>query len=259
MRPKGTYVYCLVAARRRPSLRRVPPGLPSAGVVRLVEVPQADGRDLRQWLVVADAPLDRFNEAAINRRLRDLDWVARAAMAHEAVVESFVDAAALVPMRLFTIYRNDDRALQHIDQRRSHLRTILKRVAHHDEWGIRVAFDAARAVDRGADARGGRRVTGAAFLKGKKAMLDATLAARSGDVARGLYDDLARKASLARRRSARELPVKSGPLLLDASFLVARARSRQFRAAALRERARLDADGFVVTLTGPWPPYSFLE
>ena len=146
MKQKGTYVYCLVAARQRPSLRGVPKGLPYAGAVRLVDVSRSGTRGMRRWLVVADVPLDRFSEAAINHRLHDLDWVARAAVAHEAVVESFVDAAALVPMKLFTIFTNDERALEHIAGERERVQTVLKRVAHHDEWGVRVVLDRARAV-----------------------------------------------------------------------------------------------------------------
>jgi hypothetical protein len=40
------------------------------------------------FLVVADAPLARYGDDAIQRGLSDLDWVSRAAVAHEGVVES---------------------------------------------------------------------------------------------------------------------------------------------------------------------------
>ena len=61
---KGTYVYCVVAAPRRPTLRRALRGLPGMGSVRLLDV------DRGMWLVVADAPLDRYGEDAINRDYR---------------------------------------------------------------------------------------------------------------------------------------------------------------------------------------------
>jgi hypothetical protein len=75
--PIGTYVYCLVAGSRRPALSRAARGLKGLGSVRLIDV----GRG--RWLAVADAPLDRFGEDAVNRGLGDLDWVSRAAVAHE--------------------------------------------------------------------------------------------------------------------------------------------------------------------------------
>lgn len=259
---KGTYVYCLVATERRPSLRRVPKGLPGAGPVRLLEVvPSGRSRDLRWWLVVADAPLDRFGETAINRRLHDLDWVARLAVAHESVVESFVAGPALLPMKLFTIFTSDERALDHIARQRDRIRTILKRVAHRDEWGIRVVLDRARAAVSAPFRRREAPASGISYLARKKAWRDATaeLAVRAPKVVGDLYDRLATYAGASRRRGARELPAQGSPLLLDAAFLVDRARARRFRAALVREARSLDAEGYGVSLTGPWPPYSFLE
>ena len=64
-------------------------------------------------VVVADAPLSEYGEAAIARGLANLEWVSRAAMAHERVVESFGGADAVLPMKLFTIFTNEARAVAH--------------------------------------------------------------------------------------------------------------------------------------------------
>src|SRR6266850_2633247 len=93
----ATYVYCVVAAPRAPRLARTPAGLPGAGRVRLLDLERGLS------LAVADVPLARYGEAAIGRGLSNLEWVSRAAVAHEAVVESFIDAAAVLPMKLLTI------------------------------------------------------------------------------------------------------------------------------------------------------------
>ena len=74
-----------------------------------------------------------------------------------------------------------------------------------------------------------------------------------------LYDRLGARSRLARRRTASELPVEGGPLLLDAAFLVPRARGTSFRALVAREARRLGRLGYNVTLSGPWPPYTFVK
>ena len=101
MKQKGTYVYGVIAADRRPPLTRVPVGLPGAGSVRLLDV------DEGLFIAVADLPLDKYNAAAISSGLANLDWVSRIAVAHEAVVESFVASKAVLPMKLFTIFTSD--------------------------------------------------------------------------------------------------------------------------------------------------------
>lgn len=257
MKSSGTYLYCLVAAARRPAAGRVRAGLPGAGRIRLIEAGTL-GR-LTKWLVVSDVPLGQYNEESINQHLSDLEWVSRAAVAHESVVESFINAPALLPMKLFTIFNDDGRAVEHIERQRSRVDAALKRVLNHIEWGVRLVLDPSRIAPRPAPARGA--ASGVGYLAGKKAQRDATaeLAIRARDVIADVYDRLSAFATDAVRRAASELPVKGGPLLLDAAFLVPRTRTARFRTAVARQARALAASGYAVTLTGPWPPYSFMR
>ena len=216
------------------------------GPVRLLDV------DRRLWLAVADAPLNRYGEETINRKLSDLDWVSRAAIAHEAVVESFIDQRAVLPMKLFTIFTSDDRALEQVRGDRRRVDAIVKRVANQIEWGVRVTpsvAPAAKPVGLGGQApRPKTARTGASYLSQKKAQRDAAveLAERARETVIELYDRLSARSRLARRRSASELPVKGGPLLLDAAFLVPRARATAFRALVAGEARRLGPLGYQV-------------
>src|SRR5213083_2147310 len=220
----ATYVYCVVVAPKRPRLTGAPAGLPGTGPLRLLDI------DPGRHVVVTDAPLSRYGEVAIRRGLSDLAWVSRAAVAHEAVVEAFIDATAVLPMKLFTIFTNDERALAHLRGEQRRINAMLKRVANHREWGVRVVLDRARATGRKRGvakpaARGGR--SGIGYLARKKAQRDAAaeLAWRASDTVAELYDLLAGQASLSKRRAASKLPVPGGPLLLDAAFLVPASRS----------------------------------
>ena len=257
---KGTYVYCVIAAARRPRLARVPPGLPGTGTVRLLDVEPG------LFIAAADAPLDRYGETAINRNLANLDWVSRAAVAHEAVIESFVGETAVLPTKLFTIFTSDERAVAHVRAERARIAGVVKRVANHQEWGVRVMLDRTRAAGaappkRPASRAAERRSSGVAYLSAKKAQRDANaeLAARARETVAALYDRLAARARDARRRTASELPMEGGPLLLDAAFLVARRRADAFQALTAREAKSLARHGYGVTVTGPWPPYTFVQ
>jgi hypothetical protein len=257
----ATYVYCLVSAARRPSLAKVPRGNQGLGKVRLLGVRRG------LWLVVADARLDRYSEAAINRGLSDLDWVSKAAVAHEAVVESFIGAAAVVPMKLFTIFTTDARALEHLSLDTPRIDAVLKRVTNHVEWGVRVALEppspngpsnrrvAKRPAGRAADS------SGAAFLARKKSQRDALieLTARARGLVDELYETLAAQSRLTKRRTAAELPAAGGRLLMDAAFLVPQARAARFRRLASGAARDLGREGYRVTCSGPWPAYSFIQ
>jgi Gas vesicle synthesis protein GvpL/GvpF len=262
---KGTYVYCVIAAARRPRVPAKARTLPGLGSVRLLDVEPG------LYVAVADAPLSRYGEAQINRGLGDLEWVSRAAVAHEAVIESFVGETAVLPMKLFTIFTSDARVLEHIASQRTRIASLVKRVANHQEWGVRLMLDRARAGRAAAGGANRTRSTasrssravgpGASFLQQKRAQRDATveLASRARSTVAKLYDRLEAKSRLAKRRPASELPPQGGPLLLDAAFLVPRARAASFKALTAREARTLSRQGYGMTVSGPWPPYTFVQ
>lgn len=250
-----TYVYCLVHRRRRPVLRGIPAGVPGAGVVRALDA----GAGL--WVIVSSVPAAEYDEAALALGLRDLEWVGRRAVAHEAVVEHFLRAPAVLPMKLFTLFTSDQRALAHVARRRRRIDRLLAALAGQIEWGLRLTLDE-KAVLAGVECRHSGSVTsGAAYLTRKRDLLDRTgtqLASARGEADR-VFRSIAKTASAARRQTAIERAAPGSRLLLDAAFLVPASRAGAFRAAVRRQARALSGSGIAVSLTGPWPPYNFVD
>jgi hypothetical protein len=254
---EATYLYCLVRAPERPSLAGAPPGLPGLSSLRALDA--GDGL----WLIAAGAPLSQYGGEEIQRRLSDLSWVSDRALAHEAVIEHFAAGAAVVPMKLFTLFSSDERAVAHIREDRERLGRVLDRVDGQVEWGVRVRLDDARAREAlaaEAQAAAGEQSAGKAFLLRKKLEQDASreLAGRLRDEMDAVFAELAEGASEAVRHEPAASPESGGRLLLDAAFLVPRERSTDFEAIVERCARRLAPRACDVTLTGPWPPYNFI-
>jgi hypothetical protein len=249
--PKGTYIYGVVQATRAPSLAGIPVGLSGAGRPRALRA----GRD--RWVVVADVPLEEYGEQALADGLRDLDWVASRAMAHEAVVEHLARRASVVPMKLFTIFLTDDRAIEDIEAARKTIDSAFRRISGAAEWSVRIfgAGDGAAAARTSTTAR-----SGAAFLRLKKKVRDERRAAavRAARVVTAAHRALARIA-----RASRVKPAVEGDagarLLLDAAYLVSDDRRARFQAEAKRRARDGRAAGCTLTVTGPWPAYHFIE
>ena len=127
----ATYLYCLVSAPKEPSLSKAPAGLPGASRPRTIDA----GRGL--WLVAADAPLSQYGEKPIEKGLQDLAWVSSVAVPHEAVVEHLSRAGTVVPMKLFTLFRSDARALEHVSRQRRRIDRLVARIEGREEWGLR--------------------------------------------------------------------------------------------------------------------------
>ena len=250
MPESATYVYCLVERGSRPVLRHVPRGLPFATAPELIDL----GR--RLWAVAATVPLDEYGSEPLERRLTDINWVADIALAHEGVVEYFASrpGATVVPMKLFTMFANRERAAAALTGRRRDIAPVLARIRGCREWGVRVTRRVAPAPP---SATAGS--SGTAFLAAKKRARDDVRerAIRAADAAEAVVVTLSR---LARAAVLREPPENAAaPPLVDAAFLVASANTARFRAAAGKSaRACRDA-GADLTLTGPWPAYNFVQ
>ena len=241
-RPR-TYLFCLFEAARAPGLAGAPPGPPGLGPVRALHVGGA------LWAAAADAPADRVSDSAIRRTLASVDRVGEAALAHEAVVRYVFRRRAVLPFKLFTIYGGDERARADLDARREALLRLLADLRRREEWGVTIAPGRPRPAPRAA------RRSGRAYLDARRlarAPRGRSLPAAAERLVRALGPGTA-----GRTVSAREID-QGGPAV-SAAFLVDRARRDAWRARFRRVRAQLEADGWAVSATGPWPPYHFVR
>jgi hypothetical protein len=248
------YLYCIVHSAGAPRIRRVPAGIPGAGPPNVL----AAGRSL--WMVTAEVPLNIYGQPALESALQDMKWVGAVAMAHEQVVEqiSRQRGCTVIPMKLFTMFSTDKRAIEATRSRAREITATAKRISGCEEWGVRITRRAGRVTRKSASVD--RPATGAAFLAARKQVRDSTKDATriAAESAVATYEALASLARDVRRRS--DIPDgASTPPLIEAAFLVPAPTRSRFKAAAKRLAARGAAAGTELTLTGPWPAYNFVQ
>lgn len=248
----ATYLYCIVHAAIAPTVARALRGL--AGATRPSVAPLARSF----WLVTASVPLDVYGPQALESSLRSVKWVTDVALAHESVVEYFARRAGstVIPMKVFTMFSSEKLAIEETRARIRDLESVVKRIAGCEEWGVRITR---RPVTVSASpARTVTVASGTDFLAAKKTARD--LAHQSiGAAAAAAAEAYTALSAIARdaRRRRDEPEGATTPPLLDAAFLVPVDRRRRFKA-AVKNLANSN-DGTVVTLTGPWPPYNFIN
>lgn len=250
------YVYGIIEAERPPAV--LPAGVPQASRLRAVPVEAGRGKGPIH-LVLADADAKSWSEDAIATGLRDMDWVSARALAHDEVLAALLhEADGVVPMKAFTLYSSEAKAIEDVRGRLAIVREALARVRGTIEWGLRLRFDEARARARLGAAESGKAASGKAFLERKKQQKDAIKNARSDAYAAARE---AAEAIAALGKEARAIPVPqvSGPvsLLIDLAILAPRNRSAEIANAVEVRREALAALGVEPELTGPWAPFHF--
>jgi len=248
----ATHVYVYAAAAGRPGTRSLSrlPGVPDGSPPRTLPL------DDEASLIVSDVPSSTYNATALEPAIANVEWVSRCGAAHHHVIDQVAKTHAVVPFRLFTLFSTESKALATLRRARTKILKALARVDGRQEWVLRIGPpDPAQLVEGTAAASRSNRNSGTGFLRAKaEALREAReRVERVRSQALAVFDALQTVAdeSIAR-------PIEPGTnLVLDAAFLVGKPRTAAFRQALKRTAAGLLRDGCRVSLTGPWPPYSF--
>jgi hypothetical protein len=163
-------------------------------------------------------------------------------------------------MKLLTMFHNDERAAADL-ARRTDLRAIFRTIEGCAEWSVRVSrVPGSRATSR-KSVPAARKIgsrSGTDFLLQKKGERDRSRA-ESAAVRRAVAAALRSLSAAARDHVRKEAAVPGTNLLLDAAFLVPRARERRFLAAAKQAARLAHRVGCELSLSGPWPAYHFVS
>jgi hypothetical protein len=202
-------------------------------------------------LVVADAELAQFAELDTDPVMAEPapdDPLVVLAHRHDAVVRAVFHRQPVLPLRFGTVLRDTRAAARLLADRHEVALRGLDRVAGHREWGVRARLAQPARPD---DDAGPTGLSGTEYLARRRARLAAAEHGRR----RGSEHTATLHAALARLATDTVPRARRSPaLLLDAAYLVATGAEPAFHAEVERQK---DTGGAELTVTGPWPPYSF--
>ncbi|MFG2093297.1 GvpL/GvpF family gas vesicle protein [Streptomyces sp. NPDC048612] len=257
-RPRSSYVYAI--GRADSALDATAPRLTGLRSGRLRTVTAG-----RLTALVSSVPANDFSTEGMKAQLENLTELEEIARTHHAVVEGAHRAGTVLPMRLATVYLDDDRVRAVLRARGAEFAALLSRLEGHAELGVKVYADPhAPAADPppaagGPDPAASAVSPGRAYLQRRRAQRrtqrDAYRAAGAvAEEVRSRATALARDLVVHRPQQG-ELASGAGENIANEAYLVPADRIREFH----RALARLTdgAPGVRVEVTGPWAPYSF--
>jgi len=229
---QGTYIYGIVGFP--PELARGIQGL-GGNPVRLL--PQGDVAAVMSPSPLSPWPLD---EAHL--------------ILHETVVEDVMDTRPILPVRYNTLLRTEEAVITLLAERAQAFRSALERVAGRVEMGLRILWEPAAETGVSPDQEIEERGPGAEYLYQR--LREERRRSRLQAEGETLIHELqASFLPLAVESCLHPLPTKR--LLLTAAYLVDRDRVEAFR--KLVTKVWDDFQQLQFLLTGPWPPYHFVN
>ncbi|MFL5955048.1 MAG: GvpL/GvpF family gas vesicle protein [Gaiellaceae bacterium] len=211
--------------------------------------------------VVTAVPLSEYGEEELAERLNDRVWLEQHALAHQRTLERVAAATAVVPFRFGAIYRELESVRALLRDRHRELVAALERVRGRVEIGVKAWAEPDRlaAALAGATADGS---SGRGYLEHrlKEQQQARTAAARLSEIAHVAHARLIACAvdGVANRPQPPELSGREETMILNAAYLVDGG-GDGLAAEASRLQAMHRDDGVTFEVTGPWPPYNFVD
>lgn len=173
---------------------------------------------------------------------------------HEAVVEEVMGSRPILPVRFNTLLRTEEAVIALLDERAQAFQSALERVTGKVEMGLRVLWEPPDDAEASVDQETGERGPGTTYLyrRLREERRGARLRARGEQLIQELqapFLSLAVRSWLQRLRTDR--------LLLTGAYLVERDQVDAFRDGVTKARDEFPRLSFL--LTGPWPPYHFVN
>jgi hypothetical protein len=243
----ATYLFGMVPADA-PPLAATELQLPGAGPVRHVEVGAVRA-------VVCDVDPGAFAQLR-DPSADDLELLATAAYAHDALLAELAQLSAVLPLRLGTVVADDGTLRDVLARHEAALFAELDRLAGHAEWAVTVHLldepDATTTDD--ADEAGAD--SGREYLQRRREVLDVRGERwrAQEEVAAAVHGRLAVLAAETEVVGSRPLEDGSPPLL-HAVYLLADQRWPDFERAV--DEVREAHPRASIEVSGPWPPYHF--
>jgi hypothetical protein len=253
----GWYVYGVVPAREASSdLFAGTGGVHASAAVELVP-------DDELAAIASTVPLNEFGDAAMEQNLRDAAWLEHKVRAHEAVLEAALGRTPLVPFRFGTIFSSREHVEEMLRENRD-LTATLNRLRGSFELGVKGFFDPLRF-----EARAGEEQAEDAPTSGRAYLLRKQRDRRLGEARESFKASCAREAHARLSASARdaranplqrpEVTGRKAEMFLNGAYLVLPESEPGFRETLAELQSTYGPDGVEYELTGPWPPYNFVE
>lgn len=275
---KGVYLYCIFCGREY-ALQLVK-GIDNANTIFTIKHGGIEA-------LASYVPLSEYNEESLEKNLQDVEWIAPRAQAHERIIESVMRFCAVVPIKFCTIFKDESKVSETLQQNFEKLKSLLDYLEGKEEWGVKVYFDgneidevdlgetsSERSVEpvnrpvgesgielKEIEAKLSVASEGAAYFLKKKRneMLKESAEKILHGVTERISEKLQSWAIESRRNKllGKQSTGRNDDMVLSIALLLMKSDVEKVKSRIDKLAAAYTSKGFIFELSGPWPPYNF--
>jgi len=223
-------------------------------------------------VIVKTVSESEFSEENLKRNLSDIQWLESNVRDHLAVINRFMESNTLIPFNFGTIYQSTESLKKFITDYSDSLKENFLHVGGKEEWAVKIYCDRKSLSDRidelSTDAAALEEQImasspGKAFLlKRKKADLIENETDRlCKHYGQKYYDEfkILSESTCLNNLLPKELTGRMDTMIFNGAFLVSKNKVSDFKSTAELLRTKYGSICFIIEITGPWPPFSFIS
>lgn len=260
---KGFYVYCIISEDG-------PKKFVIRGIDNKSEVFVLGYKDL--GAVVSMINLSDFGENELKKKLNDLKWTKKAVLNHQKVINKVMDGRTVLPMKFGVIYKTRDQIQNVLGKNYYKFKNLLKSLAGKKEWGVKVYYSQSES-NRKIQINGSsikklkekikKSPEGIKFFLQKKieAIEELALEKEMNEYSKTFLKKLERSSAryVLNEILSKELTGKQEEMIINAAYLVDNKNFLKFEKELADLKDKYSKNGFLFELSGPWPPYNFVN
>ncbi len=208
---------------------------------------------------------EEFSQESIDRKSGDLEWLGAVGYRHQAVVSDVMKAAAIVPLRAFTLFSSEDALRAYLHEHRAMLAEALERLDGKQEWTLRIELEPVRWSAALSSRVESLRVLqhdiesappGKAFLLRKKLDDERKRVSRAAE--ESLLTEIEREVvDVLKCETVAESRERRDGAFPEINVLINRDEEAVLQELHEKLAAHYEQEGVTLALSGPWPPYTF--
>ena len=272
---KGFYIYCVrggagpegVASRRPYGVKKIK----SKGVDFGSKAKAFPFQDIEA--IASKVDLSKFNAKTIKEKLQeDAKWTEKNVKRHHKVIAEAEISGAVIPMKFGTLYKTKKNLEAMLKKHYAKFKALLLRLKDKQEWGVKGYLEYKKFGEilknknkeiRALEKKRSSVPEGMKWYVDKKSdeLVASQIEREVEERLSRIIDQLEKQAAGIRLNDLlpKEISEPGKDMILNTACLVSNDRLEAFRS-LLRSLAReCDAAGITLILTGPWPPYNFVD
>lgn len=220
------------------------------------------------FAITSDVDLDEYSEESMDEKGEDIEWLKEKATIFMDIILKINATSSIIPMKFLTIFKSEDRVKSIITNNLEQFTYNFEEIKNREELSVKIYCDSKKYKEKimGEEISNFEKTLegkpkGAAFFLKKKfeGELEDKIQNRICNIANNFIDQISKLAVKMKSNKilAKEITGMEVPMIINCAFLVELDQKEKFMAEIDELVVSYEDSGFLIELTGPWPPYNF--